>query len=174
VRAASNWAGPIWCFCFGGINYQIEHHLFPTLYHGYYPLIAPVVRATAEEFGIPYLSFDTASAGLSAVHQQFLAANEGYRFGHSGLSSTTPKSSNAAYMEIGANYVLTPALWAVLAFCCAGACRTFVVPRLQRRRQEAKHDRLPSTEEKVCEGVRLQESALLFEKDSTRPHLVSP
>merc|ERR1719424_500117 len=33
VRATANWAGPIWCFFFGGINYQIEHHLFPTVYH---------------------------------------------------------------------------------------------------------------------------------------------
>ena len=36
----------------GGLNYQVEHHLFPNLCHIHYPSIAPIVRQTAEEFGI--------------------------------------------------------------------------------------------------------------------------
>ena len=39
----------------GGLNFQIEHHLFPAISHVHYPKIAPIVKATAEEFGIPYL-----------------------------------------------------------------------------------------------------------------------
>lgn len=38
----------------GGLNYQIEHHLFPHICHVHYPAIAPIVRQTAEEFGIDY------------------------------------------------------------------------------------------------------------------------
>lgn len=38
----------------GGLNYQIEHHLFPTICHVHYPKIAPIVEATAKEFGIDY------------------------------------------------------------------------------------------------------------------------
>lgn len=38
----------------GGLNYQIEHHLFPRVAHVHYPAIAPIVRRTAEEFGVPY------------------------------------------------------------------------------------------------------------------------
>jgi linoleoyl-CoA desaturase len=38
----------------GGLNYQIEHHLFPTICHVHYPKIAPIVEATAKEFGITY------------------------------------------------------------------------------------------------------------------------
>ena len=38
----------------GGLNYQIEHHLFPYVSHLHYPDIAPIVRRTAEEFGLPY------------------------------------------------------------------------------------------------------------------------
>lgn len=39
----------------GGLNFQVEHHLFPNICHVHYPSIAPIVKQTAEEFGIPYL-----------------------------------------------------------------------------------------------------------------------
>ncbi|MEQ1887355.1 MAG: acyl-CoA desaturase [Bryobacteraceae bacterium] len=43
----------------GGLNYQIEHHLFPYVSHTHYPDIRNIVRAAAEEFGLPYNSYDT-------------------------------------------------------------------------------------------------------------------
>lgn len=39
----------------GGLNYQVEHHLFPQICHVHYRNISPIVKQTAEEFGIPYL-----------------------------------------------------------------------------------------------------------------------
>jgi linoleoyl-CoA desaturase len=39
----------------GGLNFQIEHHLFPKICHVHYPNIAAIVKQTAEEFHIPYL-----------------------------------------------------------------------------------------------------------------------
>jgi linoleoyl-CoA desaturase len=36
------------------LNYQIEHHLLPHVCHLNYARLAPVVRATCEEFGIRY------------------------------------------------------------------------------------------------------------------------
>ncbi len=39
----------------GGLNYQIEHHLFPKICHVHYPKIAPIVKQTAAEFGLVYL-----------------------------------------------------------------------------------------------------------------------
>lgn len=39
----------------GGLNYQIEHHLFPKICHVHYPALSPIVQETAREFGIPYL-----------------------------------------------------------------------------------------------------------------------
>lgn len=47
----SRWLNPI----LGGIHYQIEHHLFPTVSHWHYPSLAPIVRATCKEFGVPYV-----------------------------------------------------------------------------------------------------------------------
>jgi linoleoyl-CoA desaturase len=44
----------------GGLNYQIEHHLFPKISHVHYPRLAPIVEATCAEFGVRY----TAHAGF--------------------------------------------------------------------------------------------------------------
>lgn len=38
----------------GGLNFQIEHHLFPRICSVHYPRIAPIVEQTAREFGVPY------------------------------------------------------------------------------------------------------------------------
>lgn len=38
----------------GGLNFQIEHHLFPNICHIHYPKISKIVRETAQEFGTPY------------------------------------------------------------------------------------------------------------------------
>jgi len=43
----------------GGLNYQIEHHLLPHVCHLNYPRLAPIVRATCEEFGIRYTCYPT-------------------------------------------------------------------------------------------------------------------
>lgn len=38
----------------GGLNYQVEHHLFPHVSHVHYRKLSKLVRRTAEEFGLPY------------------------------------------------------------------------------------------------------------------------
>ena len=38
----------------GGLNYQIEHHLFPHISHVHYPEIAKIVKSTALQYGVPY------------------------------------------------------------------------------------------------------------------------
>jgi linoleoyl-CoA desaturase len=43
----------------GGLNFQIEHHLFPNVCHVHYRNIASIVKATATEFGLPYKSAKT-------------------------------------------------------------------------------------------------------------------
>ncbi|MHA7128173.1 fatty acid desaturase family protein [Algoriphagus namhaensis] len=40
----------------GGLNFQVEHHLFPDICHVHYREISKIVKATAEEFNIPYHS----------------------------------------------------------------------------------------------------------------------
>ncbi len=43
----------------GGLNFQVEHHLFPRICHVHYPQIAEIVKATAEEFNVPYMENET-------------------------------------------------------------------------------------------------------------------
>ncbi|MBA3662715.1 MAG: acyl-CoA desaturase [Bacteroidetes bacterium] len=50
----------------GGLNFQVEHHLFPTICHVHYPEVAHIVKATAEEFGVPYLENETFGNALSS------------------------------------------------------------------------------------------------------------
>jgi linoleoyl-CoA desaturase len=50
----------------GGLNYQVEHHLFPRVCHVYYPKISKIVKETAAEFGVPYLENETFGKALSA------------------------------------------------------------------------------------------------------------
>lgn len=38
----------------GGLNSQVEHHLFPNICHVHYRKISSIVKETAEEFGLPY------------------------------------------------------------------------------------------------------------------------
>lgn len=38
----------------GGLNFQIEHHLFPNICHVHYRQLSKIVQQTAEEFQLPY------------------------------------------------------------------------------------------------------------------------
>jgi len=48
----------------GGLNFQIEHHLFPNICHIHYKKIAAIVQKTANEFNIPYHVYPTFLSAL--------------------------------------------------------------------------------------------------------------
>lgn len=48
----------------GGLNFQVEHHLFPGICHVHYRKLAPIVKKTAKEFGVLYLSKKTFGGAL--------------------------------------------------------------------------------------------------------------
>ena len=50
----------------GGLNFQIEHHLFPRLCHVNYPAISKLVEETCREFGIKYTEHRSFRAGLAS------------------------------------------------------------------------------------------------------------
>lgn len=43
----------------GGLNFQIEHHLFPNICHVHYRKISAIVESTAREYNLPYKSATT-------------------------------------------------------------------------------------------------------------------
>lgn len=52
----------------GGLNYQVEHHLFPSVCHVHYKDLAPIVAETAKEYDIPYHNFRTFGGAVRAHH----------------------------------------------------------------------------------------------------------
>ncbi len=60
----------------GGLNFQVEHHLFPNVCHVHYSKLAEIVKSTAHEFNLPYYSYDT-FLGALADHTKML-----YNLGH--------------------------------------------------------------------------------------------
>ena len=54
----------------GGLNFQIEHHLFPNICHVHYDKIAPIVEKTAREHHLPYHSFPTYSGAVRSHFSQ--------------------------------------------------------------------------------------------------------
>jgi len=54
----------------GGLNYQVEHHLFTDVSHVHYPALAKIIKEVSEEFGVRY-----------TVHKSFIdALRSHYRF----------------------------------------------------------------------------------------------
>ena len=45
----------IFSWFIGGLNYQVEHHLFPQISHVHYDKLSQLVKTTAEKYQIPYL-----------------------------------------------------------------------------------------------------------------------
>lgn len=41
----------------GGLNFQVEHHLFPKISHVHYPAISKIIRETCIEFNVPYIEY---------------------------------------------------------------------------------------------------------------------
>jgi linoleoyl-CoA desaturase len=50
----------------GGLNFQIEHHLFPRISHVHYPAISKLVEQTCREFGIRYRVHRSFWAGIGS------------------------------------------------------------------------------------------------------------
>lgn len=56
----------------GGLNFQVEHHLFPNICHVHYRKLSAIVKKTAEEFHLPYYS-QLSFFGALKSHYQLLA-----------------------------------------------------------------------------------------------------
>ena len=61
--APRNWLAT---FLFGGLNFQVEHHLFPEINSRHYPRIRPIVMTMCAEYNMPYHCFDTMPEGISS------------------------------------------------------------------------------------------------------------
>jgi linoleoyl-CoA desaturase len=66
VRTTANFApgNKLVSWFVGGLNFQIEHHLFPKVSHIHYPAIAPIVKNICEKHQLRYNEFRTMSAAI--------------------------------------------------------------------------------------------------------------
>lgn len=55
----------------GGLNFQIEHHLFTNISHVHYPKIAPIVQEQCQKYGLPYNKYRS-FFGAIVDHFRFL------------------------------------------------------------------------------------------------------
>ncbi len=55
----------------GGLNYQVEHHLFPNICHIHYRKLSQIVSETAKEYNLPYKSLPTFREALR-IHWRML------------------------------------------------------------------------------------------------------
>ncbi|MFD0993781.1 fatty acid desaturase family protein [Tenacibaculum geojense] len=61
LYTTANFAPKNWFINFysGGLNHQVEHHIFPNISHIHYKKIAQIVKETAKEFNLPYNEYKT-------------------------------------------------------------------------------------------------------------------
>ncbi len=73
VRTTANFAtnNKIISWFVGGLNFQIEHHLFPRVSHVHYPALSKIVQKVCELHGMPYHQFPTMSSAI-ASHFRFM------------------------------------------------------------------------------------------------------
>jgi linoleoyl-CoA desaturase len=55
----------------GGLNFQIEHHLFPKISHIHYPAISKIIKQACREYGITYIEYARVRYAV-ASHVAFL------------------------------------------------------------------------------------------------------
>lgn len=73
----------------GGLNFQIEHHLFPRICHVHYPRIAGIVQAVCAEFGVRYTAHESFLGAVSS-HWRWLR-----RMGRPAAAIVSPKRLSA-------------------------------------------------------------------------------
>jgi linoleoyl-CoA desaturase len=75
VRATVDFApsSRVLAWYLGGLNFQIEHHLFPGICHVHYPALAGIVEETCSQHGIPYRVQRTLRQAIAA-HQRHLSS----------------------------------------------------------------------------------------------------
>jgi linoleoyl-CoA desaturase len=68
LYTTTNFAPKSWLLNYytGGLNHQIEHHLYPNISHIHYGKIAEFVKQTARECSLPYFEYETMTSALIA------------------------------------------------------------------------------------------------------------
>jgi linoleoyl-CoA desaturase len=68
VKTTANFAprNKIISWLVGGLNFQVEHHLFPRISHVHYPAINRIVKRTCKQFNITYNEYPTMQQAIAS------------------------------------------------------------------------------------------------------------
>lgn len=68
VKTTANFAprNPFISWYVGGLNYQVEHHLFPRISHIHYPGISKIVESTCKKYDLPYNVYTTMTGAVAS------------------------------------------------------------------------------------------------------------
>lgn len=68
LHTTANFGSNNWVlnYFFGGLNFQIEHHLFPKTCHIHYPKISKIVKQTAKDHNLPYIDYPTFTSAVKS------------------------------------------------------------------------------------------------------------
>ncbi|QES89469.1 fatty acid desaturase family protein [Rhizosphaericola mali] len=60
LRTTANFAtqNKFICWYVGGLNFQVEHHLFPRISHIHYPAINKIVKQACKDYDVTYIEYD--------------------------------------------------------------------------------------------------------------------
>lgn len=61
----------------GGLNFQVEHHLFPNISHVHYPALQKIVEKTCADFDVKYRSYKTTRAALASHFRHMKRLGQG-------------------------------------------------------------------------------------------------
>ncbi len=73
IETTANFAtrNKVICWLVGGLNFQIEHHLFPKISHIHYPAISKIIKETCHEFNVRYIEYRRMRHAISS-HASYL------------------------------------------------------------------------------------------------------
>jgi len=73
IKSTANFAtkNKFVCWFVGGLNFQIEHHLFPKISHIHYPAISKIIKQACIEHGLAYIEFPNVRYAVNS-HVSFL------------------------------------------------------------------------------------------------------
>lgn len=81
---------PVLNWYVGGLNFQVEHHLFPRVCSVHYPAISPIVERVARKYGVAYNDQPTFRAAVKSHHRMLRT------FGRDALEAAATGSGHAS------------------------------------------------------------------------------
>jgi len=77
VETSSTYGGVISGWLTGGLNHQVEHHLFPRMSSAWYPYIRETVQKVCEKHGVRYVYYPYLTQNLLSLFKYMHAAGNG-------------------------------------------------------------------------------------------------